>query len=91
MNNIITHDPEEVIQNSNARFFMVVWTNSQGTFFGTGGGGFQNAAHGPMESPAVERNRAVEEYNNLTRVARSHTIIKDGRVDLIPLPIYAQE
>lgn len=88
MNNIITQDPEEILNGTDAQFFMVIWTNSQGTFFGTGGGSFNNAAHGPMNSPAVERCHAAEEYYNLVREARSNNILTDGRIDLIPLPIY---
>ncbi len=87
MNEIITINPDEILKNSKAIVFMVVWTNSGGTFFGTGGGGFSNSAHGTMASPAVMRNNAVEEYYNLVKVAKSHNIFKDGRVDLIPLPL----
>lgn len=88
MNDIITVDPEAILASSKAQFFMVVWTNSQGTFFGTGGGGFQNAIHGKMDSPAVERRNAVEEYYNLVRVAKSHDLITDGRIDLVELPTF---
>jgi len=89
MNNIATVDPQAILNATNAQFFMVVWTNSQGTFFGTGGGGFQNASHGKMDSPAVERRNAVEEYHNLARVAKSHNIITDGRIDLVELPTFS--
>lgn len=88
MNNIITQDPELVLQNSNAHHFMVIWSSSHGTFFGTGGGSFQNALHGPMDSPAVSRNDAVKEYYNLVNVAKSHDAIKDGRIELVPLPMF---
>jgi hypothetical protein len=89
MNNIITIDPEQVLQKTDANVFMVIWTNSQGTFFGTGGGGFQNAAHGDkMDSPAVMRNNAIQEYYNLVRIAKSHPVLTDGRVDLIPMPTF---
>jgi hypothetical protein len=88
MNNITTQNPEEILKETDAQFFMVVWTNSQGTFFGTGGGGFQNAIHGKIDSPAVERRKAVDEYYNLVRVAKAHDLIKDGRIDLVPLPMF---
>lgn len=88
MNDITTQNPEEILNGTDAQFFMVVWTNSQGTFFGTGGGGFQNAIYGKLDSPAVERRNAVEEYYNLVRVAKSHDMIKDGRIDLVALPMF---
>lgn len=88
MNNILVQDPEEVLQNNNAHHFMVVWSSSQGTFFGTGGGSFQNALHGTMDSPAVSRTNAIEEYYNLVREARYHPTITDGRIDLVPLPMF---
>lgn len=89
MNDITTIDPEAILNVSKAQFFMVVWTNSQGTFFGTGGGGFQNVLHGKMNSPAVERHNAVEEYYHLVRAAKSHGLITDGRIDLIELPTFS--
>jgi hypothetical protein len=88
MNDITTVDPEAILNATKAQFFMVVWTNSHGTFFGTGGGSFQNAVHGKMDSPVVERRNAVEEYNNLVRVAKSHDLITDGRIDLVELPTF---
>jgi len=88
MNNILTVDPEEVLQNSNAHHFMVIWSTSQGEFFGTGGGSFQNAVHGQIDSPAVPRNNAVEEYYNLVRTAKAHPLIKDGKIDLVPIPTF---
>ena len=89
MNNIITVDPEGVLQNTDANVFLIVWTNSQGTFFGTGNGGFQNAAHGgTMDSPAVMRNNAAQEYFNLVRIAKSHPTLTDGRIDLLPMPTF---
>ena len=88
MNIIATVEPEGIINATNAQFFMVVWTNSHGTFFGTGGGDFQNAIHGKMDSPAIERRNAVEEYYNLVRVAKSHDLITDGRIDLVELPTF---
>lgn len=90
MNNIITIDPEHVLQNSDARIFMIVWANSHGTFFGTGGGRFQSIEHGgKMDSPAVMRHNAVQEYYNLVRVAKSHPEIMDGRIDLLPMPTFS--
>ena len=89
MNNITTVDPEAILNATDAQFFMVVWTNSQGTFFGTGGGGFQNAIHGKMDSPVVERSNAVGAYYDLSRVAKSHDLITDGRIDLVELPTFA--
>lgn len=91
MNDIITYDPEQILATNNALFFMVVWSSSQGTFFGTGGGGFQSVEHVKMDSPAVERNRAIEEYYNLVRVAKSHPYIKDGRIELLPIPTLSLE
>jgi hypothetical protein len=88
MNDITTVDPEKILNVTKAEFFMIIWTNSQGTFFGTGGGSFQNAIHGKMDSPAVERGKAVEEYYNLVRVAKSHDLITDGQIDLVALPIF---
>jgi hypothetical protein len=88
MNDITTQDPEEILNGTDAKYFIVVWANSQGTFFGTGGGGFQNAFHGQIESPAVERCNAVEEYYALVRTAKSHDMIKDGRIDLVALPMF---
>jgi hypothetical protein len=88
MNDITTVDPEAILNATKAHFFMVVWTNSQGTFFGTGRGGFQNVIHGKMDSPAVERRNAVEEYYNLVRMAKSHDLIIDGRIDLVELPTF---
>lgn len=89
MNDIITIDPEHVLQNSDAQVFMVVWTNSHGTFFGTGGGSFQNVAYGgKMDSPAVMRYNAVQEYYNLVRTAKSHSVLTDGRIDLLPMPTF---
>ena len=88
MNHITTLDPEATLSATKAQFFMVVWTNSQGTFFGTGGGGFQNVIHGKMESPVVERGNVVEEYYNLVRTAKSHPLITDGRIDLVELPTF---
>lgn len=88
MNKIITVDPEATINASNAQYFMIVWTNSHGTFFGTGGGSFQNVAHGQMNSPAVDRLNAVKEYYSLVRTAKSHDQLTDGRIDLIELPTF---
>ncbi len=88
MNNIITIDPQEILESSDSQFFMVVWTNLQGTFFGTGGGGFQNAMHGQIDSPAVERYNAEKEYYSLVNVAKSHNRLIDGRVDLVALPMF---
>jgi hypothetical protein len=88
MNDITTVDPEAMLNATKTKFFMVVWTNSQGTFFGTGGGGFQNAIHGNMDTPVVERRNAVEEYYKLVSVAKSHDLITDGRIDLIELPTF---
>ena len=91
MNDITTVDPKAILNATNAQLFMVVWTNSQGTFLGTGGGGFQNAIQGKMNSPAVERKNVVEEYYNLVKVAKSHRLITDGRIDLVELPTFGSE
>lgn len=89
MNNIITIDPERVLQNTDGNIFIVVWTNSQGTFFGTGNGGFQNVVHGgKMDSPAVMRHNAVQEYYNLVRIAQTHSVLTDGKIDLLPMPTF---
>lgn len=88
MNDIITVDPESILASSKSEFFIVVWSTSQGTFFGTGGGGFQNVIHGNMNSPVVERKNAVEEYYNLVSAAKSHSMITDGRIDLLQIPTF---
>lgn len=90
MNPIITINPDEVLENSNALFFMLVWTSSQGTFFGNGNGSFQNALHGPMNSPVIERNNIVKEYYRLVDSAQSDQLIKDGRIDILPLPLFSE-
>ncbi|MCA6446681.1 MAG: hypothetical protein IM562_05910 [Chitinophagaceae bacterium] len=87
MNNIITIDPERILQNSSSKIFFIVWTNSKGTFFCTGNGNFQNAADGgAIDSPAIMRNNAIQQYYQLVNIAKSHPLLKDGRIDLLPLP-----
>lgn len=88
MNNIITVDPGQALQQSNARNFMVILTTPSGEYFTLPGGGLQRADVGKMDSPMISRDRLSEDYHTAARSLRSHPDIISGSLQIIPIPTY---
>lgn len=89
MTKIITVNPDDVLANSDARVFFIVYTCNQGTFMGLPGGTIQNAEHGGFGgSPAISRERLIEDYARVLSNIRGGGFLSDGRLDIIPLPTF---
>ncbi|MDI3320779.1 hypothetical protein [Pinibacter soli] len=88
MNNILTQDVQQIVKNSNARFFLIIWSSSQGAFFIYENGSIQNIECGHMASPAIHREQAILVYKKAVAKAEDHADIKDGQIDILPIPSF---